>query len=403
MLDWESSKNEILLNPRFPKSQGEALLSALSGCLDQFQSHVFLMSSGTTGLSEESLKWVALSKQAILASAAAVNRHLESHSSSQDIWVQSLPDFHVGGLGVWARSYLSGAQVLRQLVWNPQEFVALTQSHRASLAALVPAQIYDLVQAGLSAPASMRAVLVGGGFFSETVFNKARALGWPVLPTYGMTEACSQIATAPLGFERYQTCQQGRFPKLQRLPHLQVRMSEDQTIEVKGESLFTTYIYQKEGRPVLSDPKTVEGWYRTQDRAIGMDSTSFIVLGRVTEFIKIGGESVELSYLRSILEEVKLTCLSIGAAEATEGAKGVDLDLHAIPDDRLGHIIGLVADQNLSTEAAQMLIQKFNEKVLPFERIRKFQSFVKLPRTALGKLISAQLNHHCQSTDTHGG
>ena len=61
---------------------------------------------------------------------------------------------------------------------------------------LVPAQVLDLVRAGLRPPPVLRAIVVGGGAISAELYRDARALGWPVLPSYGMTECCSQIATA---------------------------------------------------------------------------------------------------------------------------------------------------------------------------------------------------------------
>ena len=36
----------------------------------------------------------------------------------------------------------------------------------------------------------------GGGAVSDELYRDARALGWRVLPSYGMTECCSQVATA---------------------------------------------------------------------------------------------------------------------------------------------------------------------------------------------------------------
>ena len=64
-------------------------------------------------------------KSALLASAEAVNKHLES--DKRDTWVNPLPHFHVGGLGILARTYLSGAMLHDFKAdcpgkWAPQEF-----------------------------------------------------------------------------------------------------------------------------------------------------------------------------------------------------------------------------------------------------------------------------------------
>src|SRR4051812_23438722 len=99
-VNWESNHSEMLLNPRydpFVQDQFKKIITSTT----HLPGHIWVATSGST-----TVKWVGLSKASILASAHAVNEHLMS--TSKDIWVHALPDFHVGGLGIWARSYLNG-------------------------------------------------------------------------------------------------------------------------------------------------------------------------------------------------------------------------------------------------------------------------------------------------------
>ena len=52
-----------------------------------------------------------------------------------------------------------------------------------------------LLDAGLERPPTLRWALLGGGPIAPSLLERAAAAGVPVAPTYGMTEACSQIAT----------------------------------------------------------------------------------------------------------------------------------------------------------------------------------------------------------------
>src|SRR5438045_3187840 len=79
------------------------------------RAHLFVVTSGSTG----TFKIVALSKQAVLASAIAVNERLVA--TNRDIWCRVLPLFHVGGLGILARAHVSGARVIER-EWDPQSF-----------------------------------------------------------------------------------------------------------------------------------------------------------------------------------------------------------------------------------------------------------------------------------------
>src|SRR5688500_17581025 len=91
LIDWTSEESHVLLNPRMPPEEAARLLTLVI----DLRAHVWLATSGTTG----TLKLAALSKDALLASAAAVNHHLAS--DARDVWCCVLPAFHVGGLGIF--------------------------------------------------------------------------------------------------------------------------------------------------------------------------------------------------------------------------------------------------------------------------------------------------------------
>jgi O-succinylbenzoic acid--CoA ligase len=338
VIDWQSTESHLLLNPRMPaeeRRQLESFVTPLPG-------HVWLATSGTTG----ALKLAALSKRALLASAAAVNRHLQS--TSDDVWCCVLPSFHVGGLGIYARAHLGGARVVNAS-WDPRVFADM---HEITLASLVPAQVVDLVRLSLQRPRSLRAIVVGGGALADTIYSEATELGWPLLPSYGMTECCSQAATARPGS-----------PELIVLDHLEARIEEDGRLALRGDSLLTGYA-TADG---FVDPK-VDGWFVTEDRA-ELEGSVLRVFGRAGEFVKIGGESVDLARLDRIL------------AELTS-----DAALIPMPDERLGCVLHLAA-----TGDGTAIVEAFNGRVLPFERVRAVHSVADIPRTPLGKLRRAEL------------
>lgn len=367
-LDWQSSESHYFINPRLPDR--EELSRRVSLVLSQFPGHVFLLSSGTTAQRVDQLKWVALSKSAFLASAQAINAHLQS--DFHDTWLHVLPEFHVGGLGIWARSHLSGARVVKLESWNASEFLRLSRAHQATLSALVPTQIYDLVMTGETCPSSFRAVIVGGGALSESLYQKARKLGWPLLPSYGMTEACSQIATARI--EDLELTSD--YPALSILPHLKVREGDGGRLQISGSSLLSSYVFHGIQEPEIRDPKQ-DGWLPSEDRGTVLGNR-LSILGRTGDFVKIGGESVEMDRLRAILDELRLQ-LSISA----------DLALLPVPDERLGHVVHLFSDSQLNQSQWEIFSGAYHQKVAPFEKIRGWTVLPKLPRTSLGKLIAA--------------
>lgn len=341
MIDWRSDETHLLLNPRMPEEE-RARLEALATRFT-LPAHVLLATSGTTG----SLKLTALSKAALLASAAAVNRHIGS--TSVDAWLCVLPAFHVGGLGIHARAQLSGAHVVTA-TWSTEAF----DGKPITLSALVPAQVSDLVRERRVSPPSLRAVVVGGGALDPALYDAARALGWPLLPSYGMTECCSQVATARHGS-----------PELVLLDHFEARAESDERLAFRGASTLTAYI--TDGGVV--DPK-VDGWFVTEDLGEIVDERILRVRGRAGELVKIGGESVDLQRLDRILFEIA----------------GVHAAIVAVPDARLGHVVHVAIEID-----GAAIVDAFNARVLPYERARAVHRVSSIPRTPLGKLMRAKL------------
>lgn len=338
-IDWLSETSHVLLNPRLPEDERRRLESFAI----PLPGHVWLSTSGTSG----TFKLAALSKRALLASAAAVNRHLQSNE--HDVWCCVLPPFHVGGLGIHARAFLSHSRVVT-MPWDPAEFASLRD---ATLASLVPAQVSDLVRTEMRCPPTMRALVVGGGAMSESLYEAGRALGWPLLPSYGMTECCSQVATATM-----------ESPELVLLDHVDARVEADGRLALRSEALLTGYASEKG----FVDPK-VDGWFITEDLAT-LRGRILRVEGRGSDFVKIGGESVDLSRLDGILAEL-----------------GADAAVIAVSDERLGHVVALAVASGHSDAVAAA----FNARVLPFERARRVMKVPEIPRTPLGKVIRGRL------------
>jgi O-succinylbenzoic acid--CoA ligase len=155
--------------------------------------HIFILSSGTT--KTELVKTYAISKKSLLNNAAAVNEFL--NVSKGDCWISSLPHYHIGGLSIYARAFLSESEVVHSpRPWNPSNFYKLLQMKNVNYFSVVPTQLYDLVQLNLKAPSCVKGVFVGGDFLSTAICSKALSLGWPIISTFGMTETCSQFASS---------------------------------------------------------------------------------------------------------------------------------------------------------------------------------------------------------------
>ncbi|HUP65488.1 MAG TPA: AMP-binding protein, partial [Thermoanaerobaculia bacterium] len=364
MIDFRSASTETLLNPRLPRVE-RSRLQEIRDAAPPLEGHVWLTTSGSSG----PLKLVALAKEAVLASAAAVNRHLDA--TPRDVWCCTLPTFHVGGLGVWARAELIGGRVVTLDRWSAADFVETASHEGVTLSSLVPAQVSDLVSLNRPAPPSLRAIVIGGAALPEEIRSRAVSLGWPLLPSFGMTECCSQIATAALDDARSE-----QEPRLRLLDHLEGR-TLDGRLAIRGTSLLTGYAWMEDGVGRFVDPKR-DGWFVSEDVALieREGGATFIrPEGRSADFLKIGGESTSLGRLDDIL------------ARILRDHPGHDAALIAVSDSRRGKVIHLVVDD---PSVAEEIRSRFDAEVLPFERSRQLH-VAAIPRSPLGKLSRDEL------------
>ena len=366
MIDWNSDETHWMINPQLSEREQKAVRAAKDKA-PELKGHIWIRSSGTT--TADSARWVALSKSAFLVSAGAVNEHLAS--THLDTWVRALPVFHVGGLSIDARAHLSGARVLEwNQPWDPGVFCNYLMEQGATLLSLVPTQLYDLVNAGLTAPVDLRAVIVGGAALEEDLYYKARALRWPVLPSYGMTEAASQVATASLDSLTAQD-----YPALHILSHVQPKIDEEGHFSLLSSSLMTMALLVdlNDGQVQLA-VRDASHYFPTQD-IVSLESGQLRFLGRSSQMVKVLGEQVSLRKLNQMMSREfykhSLSPHSFIFLPIKDARKGVDLFLATDCE----HI-----------QLVEKAVEDFHEECEKYERLSGIYFIPKLPRTDLKKI-----------------
>jgi O-succinylbenzoic acid--CoA ligase len=228
-----------------------------------------LFTSGSNGTP----RGVVLSREAIVAAATASAACLGWRED--DRWLLCLPIAHAGGLSIVVRCLIARKPIiLHEGGFDAAAVHALAVNHRASLASLVPTQLTRFYE---RCPPSLRAVLVGGAAVTPTQIEAAIAAGWPIRPTYGMTETFGQVATAT---------EPGGLPRV--LPGVTITAGE--TLRIRGPMLATRYL---DGMPIA--PELV-----TSDLGV-VDDDRVYVHGRRDDVIVTGGEKVHPAAVEAVL------------------------------------------------------------------------------------------------------
>ena len=356
-IDWTNSDSHYFFNPKHPEAQK---LKDLASQLPFIKGHIYLLTSSLG-------KICLLSKSAFLSSAKAVNKNLQIQA--KDRWLISLPLFHVAGLSILVRSFCGNFSCEQgSSSWQAKSFQKELEEKKITLCSLVPAQIYDLVKQNLRAPKCLRVVLIGGDALSPLIYKKARKLAWPILVSYGLTEACSQVACADLD-----SLNKNLFPKMKLLDHIEIKKINSK-VKLRSKSLLTAYFDRKQKN--LYDPKDSKSWLELQDD-IFLEKNYISIKGRKDEKIKILGEKVDLQKLSFLLEDLSQKSLE-------------EYHLVAVPDPRQGFKLDLVTtcfdfSKNL------FLVESFNAKVLPFEKIQSIYCVLNIKKSHLFKVRQKQM------------
>lgn len=317
----------------------------------------------TSGSSGEP-KAVMLSNANLDAAARAANQRLSL--AAGDLWLGCLPLHHIGGLSLLYRCLRAGASLLLHEGFSAAAVWRDLNARPVSHLSLVPAMLARLLDvAGAAAvPASLRHVLVGGAALSQSLGERALASGWPICPSWGMSETAAQAATLLRPGKDWRGGQVGPL-----LSGLQARVADDGRLHLRGAQVMVGYL-NPERRPGVG---LDDGWLPTADLG-RIDAAGWLtVLGRADELLISGGVKVHPSAVEA--------CLA-----ACPGVS--DVAVTAVPDAVWGDVlVALVVGQ---TDNAA-LDAWMRQHLIGAHRPRRVLRLDRLPRNAMGKLERRQL------------
>jgi O-succinylbenzoic acid--CoA ligase len=349
------NREDLALAARDTRLDGK--VQSLRATPDAEAPAAIVFTSGTTGVPKGAL----LSRRAFLASARASGLVLGWEDN--DRWFLCLPLAHVGGLGVLVRCLLAKRAVVHfgRRAFDPREVLASMRSARATIASLAPTMLAKFVEGKQPPPDALRVALLGGAAAAPSLVAKGRALGWPLIVTYGLTEACSHVT---LGSVRDAGDHVG-LP----IPGTEVRIVGGQ-VAVRSGTLFSGYVDQG---PL---PVDGEGYYATGDLGEIDPAGHLVIHSRRTDLIVTGGENV---YPR----EVELI------VEAVDGVK--ECAVFGVPDDTWGQLVALAVVVEPGGPDLVSIIEQLRLRVASHKRPRLGVIVDSLPSNALGKILRTRL------------
>jgi len=266
-----------------------------------------LFTSGSSGLP----KAVSISRKNIESSCNISQKNLNVEKS--DKWLLCMPPYHAGGLSIIYRSLILGNKFHIEDDFNSEKVIDLIMSEKINIVSMVPTMlskiVYQMKDRNLIAPKSFKFVLSGGAKTPEELILSSNNIGLKTLPTYGMTETSSQIATASPNDEFRPLNSVGK-PLLRD----SVKIAKNSEIQVSGEMVANYY-----------DEKVSKKWLQTGDYGYIDKDNYLFVKGRIDELIISGGENINPLEVEDFISKNKKIkeCIVLGKTDEYWGEKVV--------------------------------------------------------------------------------
>ena len=297
--------------------------------------------------------------------------------ASHDRLLNVLPLFHAHGLISGLLTALAagssvictdGFDALSFFGWmrelQPTWYTAVPTIHRA----LLTAAEADPDRARSS---SLRVIRSASSSLAPAILNGLEAMfGVPVLETYGMTEAASQIAANPFELRKIGSVGRAAGPEIAIMDETgrALASGEHGEIMLRGANMSRGYYNDEAGTQAAFR----NGWFRTGDLGyLDADGYLFIV-GRIKDVINRGGQKI--SPLE--VEEVLLSHPAV-----------LEAGVFAVPHQKLGENVAAVVVLRPNSEVTSDQLRQFARKRLAAYKVPSLiRSVAALPKGASGKV-----------------
>jgi fatty-acyl-CoA synthase len=216
-----------------------------------------------------------------------------------DVVLQVLPQFHVGGWNVQALlAWWKGARVVLERQFDAARVLRLIAEKRVTTMMGVPsiylllAQDPGFADADLS---SLERAVVGGAPMPEALLRTWAERGCAIVQGYGLTEAAPNVlCVPPEDAVRKLGCAGKPYP------FVDVRLGDEDELQVRGPNVFAGYWRNEKATAAAF---TADDWLRTGDVAACDEEGVYRIRGRLKDMYISGGENVYPAEVEAVLHE----------------------------------------------------------------------------------------------------
>ena len=288
---------------------------------------------------------------------------------TKDLWIASLPFYHIGGFSIISRSVISGCKILLTDSLNPKDIEFYINKYKPSLVSFVPTMFNNLINSIDLPWPELKQVFLGGGPIPAAIIKFAKEKKWPISIVYGSTETASMVSICSTKNLIANGISAG-IP----MEGVKIKIGESDKLSnviIHSRSVAKSYYKADKG---LSN-KLGNGIFQSNDLGKVDGNGNLQILGRGDQIIISGGENISLLQITNLINEkfVGLDFINIG-----------------INDKKWGQsYIILIGSQEADIEER---LEYYLTKQLPkFKLPNQIYKLENIPRNELGKIQKSEI------------
>ncbi|MBI4515742.1 MAG: o-succinylbenzoate--CoA ligase [Deltaproteobacteria bacterium] len=344
--------------------------------------HSIIFTSGSSGTAKGVL--LTYGNHYWSATASAFNLGLQR----DDRWLACLPFCHVGGLSILLRSVIYGTTAVIHDGFDPERVNYSIEAERVTIISVVANMLQRMLAARGPRPYPpwLRCVLLGGGPAPRPLLEDCAACGVPVIQTYGLTEAASQVTALAPGdaLRKLGSAGQPLLATEVALAGVRTGLGREAVgeITIRGPTITRAYL---DGRATTD----AEGWLHTGDLGC-FDAEGFLyVIGRRDELIISGGENIHPAEIEAALQAHPAVA---------------EVCVVGVPDPRWGEAVTACVRLRPGAALTAAALQAAARRLLAgFKVPRRVLLVEDFPRTAAGKIMRGRVRAQLAGAAPAGG
>ena len=301
-----------------------------------------------------------------------------SELAPSDIWLASLPFYHIGGFMILVRSLLIGSKVAFPDSLKYEEIKTSIEQFNPTHISFVPIILNRLLAGNIPPNKNLKLVYLGGGPSESKLCIEAFDKGWNIVKVFGSTETCSMITALHPNELKNKAESAGR-----PIGSNQIKIVDESGKQLEGKQIGEIAVFSRAlfkeyyKEPDLTNNKIKEDWYYTGDFG-WIDEQSFLYPeSRREDLIVTGGENVSSAEIEAAIKSNPFI---------------EDVFVFGIENSHWGQTVAAVIKTQLNCSISKDELNSYlKEKIAGYKIPKEFYFVDTIPKNEMGKVIRNEI------------